>query len=162
MLEVVGSRVIIMGNIMGNKDCGMPRKVHNALTPIFVKNAGPGRYADGGGLYLRVQSADARSWLFRTSIAGKARDIGLGPAAGSGALSLADARDKAREMAAQCARGEVLEGRRVKARKAAAQAQAAKLAGKTFKEVAEAYIDRKEGGWRNSKHRQQWRNTLAT
>jgi integrase len=56
----------------------------------------------------------------------------------------------------------VLEGKRIQARKVAAQAQAVALAGKTFKEVAEAFVDRKEGGWRNDKHRQQWRNTLAT
>lgn len=140
----------------------MPRKVHNALTPIAVKNAGPGRHADGGGLYLRVQGAGARSWLFRTLVGGKARDIGLGPAAGAGALSLADARVRARELASQAAKGELLEGKRAQAKKAAAQAQAAVLAGKTFKEVAEAFVDRKEGGWRNEKHRQQWRNTLAT
>lgn len=140
----------------------MPRKVHNALTPIVVKNAGPGRHADGGGLYLRVQGGGARSWLFRSLVGGKARDIGLGPAAGPGALSLADARMRAREMASQAAKGEFLEGKRAQAKKAAAQAQAAALAGKTFKEVAEAYVDRKEGGWRNEKHRQQWRNTLAS
>ncbi len=140
----------------------MPRKVHNALTAIAVKNAGPGRHADGGGLYLRVQNGGARSWLFRSLVAGKARDIGLGPAAGAGSLSLAEARAKVRELATQAAKGEVLEGKRVQARKLAAQTQAAALAGKTFKEIAEAFIDRKEGGWRNEKHRQQWRNTLAT
>lgn len=140
----------------------MPRKVHNALTPMAVKNAGPGRHADGGGLYLRVQGGGARSWLFRTLVGGKARDIGLGPAAGAGALSLAEARVRARELALQAAKSEPLEGKRAQAKKAAAQAQAAVLAGKTFKEVAEAFIDRREGGWRNEKHRQQWRNTLAT
>jgi len=140
----------------------MPRKVHNALTPIAVKNAAAGRHADGGGLYLRVQSGGARSWLFRSMMGGKARDIGLGPAAGAGALSLADARAQARDMAAQAARGEAVEGQKTKARKAAALAQAAALAEKTFKEVAEAFIDRKESGWQNAKHRQQWRNTLST
>lgn len=140
----------------------MPRKVHNALTPIVVKNAGPGRHADGGGLYLRVQGGGARSWLFRSLVGGKARDIGLGPAAGPGALSLADARMRARELASQAAKGGLLEGKRAQAKKAAAQAQATILAGKTFKEVAEAFVDRKEGGWRNEKHRQQWRNTLAS
>lgn len=140
----------------------MPRKVHNALTPIAVKNAGPGRHADGGGLYLRVQGGGARSWLFRTLLGGKARDIGLGPAAGAGALSLADARVRARELASQAAKGEVLEGKRAQTKRVALQAQAAVISGKTFKEVAEAFVDRKEGGWRNEKHRQQWRNTLAT
>lgn len=140
----------------------MPRKVHNALTPISVKNAGPGRHADGGGLYLRVQAGGARSWLFRTVQGGKARDIGLGSAAGAGALSLMEARAQARGLAAKAASGEVVEGKRVLARKATAAAQATLAAGKTFKEVAEAFIDRKESGWRNDKHRQQWRNTLAT
>jgi integrase len=32
----------------------------------------------------------------------------------------------------------------------------------TFKAVAEAYISANEASWRNDKHRQQWRNTLAT
>jgi integrase len=36
------------------------------------------------------------------------------------------------------------------------------MAEKNFKEVAVALINRKEGAWRNEKHRQQWRNTLAT
>jgi integrase len=32
----------------------------------------------------------------------------------------------------------------------------------TFKAVAEIYIGANEGSWRNDKHRQQWKNTLAT
>jgi integrase len=32
----------------------------------------------------------------------------------------------------------------------------------TFKAVAEAYIGANEASWRNDKHRQQWRNTLAS
>ena len=140
----------------------MPRKLHNALNPIMVRNAGTGRHADGGGLYLRVQEGGARSWLYRSIAGGKTRDIGLGPAAGADAIPLTVARTMAREMATQAAKGEALEGKRTKARKVAAQAQAATLARKSFRDVAEAFIDRKEGGWRNEKHRQQWRNTLAT
>ncbi|WP_421839490.1 tyrosine-type recombinase/integrase [Novosphingobium sp.] len=140
----------------------MPRKLHNALTPVSVRSAAPGRHADGGGLYLRVQDGGARSWLFRSTAGGKARDIGLGPAAGAGAIALADARTMARELSIQAAKGEALEGKRTKARKAAAQAQAEALTRRSFRDVAEAFIDRKEGGWRNDKHRQQWRNTLAT
>ena len=140
----------------------MPRKLHNALTPVSVRSAGPGRHADGAGLYLRVQEGGARSWLYRAMENGKARDIGLGPAAGADALPLAAARTKAKELAAMAARGEVLEGKRDKARKAAAHAQTTTLARKSFRDAAEAFIDRREGGWRNEKHRQQWRNTLAT
>jgi hypothetical protein len=32
----------------------------------------------------------------------------------------------------------------------------------TFDQCAEAYIRAHEASWRNPKHRQQWRNTLAT
>ena len=77
----------------------MPRKIVNALTPLAVKNAKPGRHADGGGLYVLVKESGARSWVYRATIAGKVRDIGLGPAAGAEAVSLADARELARDKA---------------------------------------------------------------
>ncbi|GAA4759715.1 tyrosine-type recombinase/integrase [Novosphingobium ginsenosidimutans] len=138
----------------------MPRKVHNALTPMAVKAAGVGRHADGGGLYLRVQQGGARSWLFRSLVGGKARDVGLGPAVGPNALSLAAAREMARNLAAQASKGELIEGKRSKARKAAAALEAASRARRTFREVAGDYIDLQESGWRNDKHRAQWRATL--
>ena len=45
----------------------MPRKIVNALTPLAVKNAKPGRHADGGGLYVLVKESGARSWLYRAT-----------------------------------------------------------------------------------------------
>jgi integrase len=36
------------------------------------------------------------------------------------------------------------------------------VAGITFRQVAESYISANEGGWRNDKHRQQWKTTLST
>ena len=33
----------------------MPKKLSNVLTPLTVKNAKPGRHADGGGLHLLVK-----------------------------------------------------------------------------------------------------------
>jgi hypothetical protein len=44
----------------------------------------------------------------------------------------------------------------------AAATREIKAASITFKTVAEAHMAINETGWRNSKHRQQWRNTLAT
>jgi hypothetical protein len=73
----------------------MPRKLHNALTAVKVKTAKPGRHADGGGLQLLVKESGARSWVYRYMIAGKSRDLGLGPAAGTGAISLSGARNLA-------------------------------------------------------------------
>jgi integrase len=43
-----------------------------------------------------------------------------------------------------------------------ATATTAKAKATTFTEVAERYVRAHEPGWRNPKHRQQWRNTLAT
>jgi integrase len=50
------------------------------LTAIGVKNARPGRHADGDGLYLLVKPTGARSWLLRVQVDGRRRDIGLGSA----------------------------------------------------------------------------------
>lgn len=140
----------------------MPRKVHNALTHISVKNAKPGRHADGGGLHLLVKPSGARSWVYRFMLNGKSRDVGLG-AAGQGGLSLADARDKAEKLRVKVKSGiDPLEERAQEGAEARAAAQAAKVAGTTFKDAAVAYLAANEDNWRNPKHRQQWRSTLAT
>jgi integrase len=141
----------------------MPKKLSNALTPLTVKTAKPGRHADGGGLYLLVKDTAARSWVFRFMLHGKARDLGLGPAAGTDAVSLADARDKAAALRLKVKAGtDPLLERERKAAEAAAQAQAVKVASTTFKAVAERYIADNRDSWRNPKHRQQWENTLGT
>src|SRR4051812_2110272 len=75
----------------------MPRKAAG-LTAIKVKTAKPGRYGDGGGLYLLVRPDGGRFWLYRYVIGGKMREMGLGPAGGNNAVSLASARDKARKL----------------------------------------------------------------
>ncbi len=36
---------------------------HNKLTAISVKRLGPGRHADGGGLYLEVDQSGVRRWM---------------------------------------------------------------------------------------------------
>ena len=118
----------------------MPRKVSNALTPLTVKNAKPGRHADGGGLHLLVKETGARSWVFRFMLRGKSRDIGLGPA-GAGGISLAAARDLAAGLRFKVKAGtDPLQERQERAAQAVAAAQAAHVAGVTFRAVAEAYI----------------------
>ena len=141
----------------------MPRKLNNALTTLGVKNAKPGRHADGGGLHLLVKESGARSWVYRFMLRGKSRDVGLGAAAGPDAISLSDARDLALALRLKVKAGiDPLEERHQKATEALAAVKAAKIAGITFKAVAETYIAANEESWRNEKHRQQWRNTLAT
>ena len=72
-----------------------------ALTDRKVRTAGPGRYGDGGGLYLLVSETRAGSWMLRIQHginpkSGKPKryDLGLGSLAD---YSLAEARDRARE-----------------------------------------------------------------
>jgi len=141
----------------------MPKKLSNALTPLAVKNAKPGTYVDGGGLRLLVKDSGAKSWVYRFMLNGRTRDVGLGPAAGADAISLSLARDLASALRLKVKAGiDPLEEREREAAEALAAAQAAQVAGITFKAVAKAYISANEGNWRNDKHRQQWRNTLAT
>lgn len=115
-------------------------------------------HAVGGvpGLYLQVLPTGARTWILRTMIAGKRRDMGLG---GFPAVLLADARRRARETREAIDRGsDPISERR--AAKAALRAEAAKHV--TFREAAKSYIATHEAGWKNAKHRQQWENTLST
>jgi len=141
----------------------MPKKLSNALTPLSVKNAKPGRHVDGGGLHLLVKETGARSWVFRYMLKGKARDVGLGAASGPDALTLAKVRDAASALRLTVKAGvDPLEKRAQEAAEKLAAEQAAKVAGITFRAVAEAYLDANEGSWRNAKHRQQWRNTLTS
>jgi hypothetical protein len=138
----------------------MPRQAAG-LSAAKVAKARPGRYCDGAGLYLFVRSADKKYWVFRYTRNGKMREAGLGPAAGKAAVSLAEARQRARRM-----RDLLFEGRdpldERDAQKAARLAQAAAEKAKmTFGECALALIASKESGWRNAKHRAQWRKTLT-
>ncbi|MEO6152127.1 MAG: integrase arm-type DNA-binding domain-containing protein [Croceibacterium sp.] len=139
----------------------MPKKLSNALTPLAVKAANPGRHADGGGLHLLVKQTGARSWVYRFMLKGKARDIGLGPAAGPEKVSLAAARDRASALRLKVKVGiDPLAERHRETERTLAAAQAAIAAGISFRDVAEAYMAAYEGSWRNKKHRQQWRSTL--
>ena len=140
----------------------MPRKLHNALTVMTVRNAKPGRHADGGGLHLLVKDTGARSWVYRFMLKGKSRDIGLGPA-GPGGISLADARDLATALRLRVKAGiDPLEERQRSEAEAKVAEQAAKVAGITFKAMAETHIAANKDSWRNAKHKQQWENTLKT
>jgi integrase len=150
----------------------MPKKVSKALTPLQVKNAKAGRHADGDGLHLLVKPTGARSWVYRFMLEGKARDVGLSrcPEAiellrktGGEELSLAQARDVAAIYRMKVkARIDPLTERDELAAKATAEKQARQAASVTFKAMAETFLAAKEDSWRNSKHRQQWHNTLAS
>jgi integrase len=111
----------------------------------------PGLHADGNGLYLNVTETGAKSWRLIFSFRGKRRELGLGPV---NALSLAEAREKAAE--ARRLRNQGVDP------KEAWRPQERDEVAHTFGAVALDLIESLEPGWKNEKHRQQWRNTLTT
>jgi integrase len=132
----------------------------NLLSARLVETASkPGRYADGGGLYLHVSDGGRARWVLMYMVGGKRREMGLGSARD---VSLADAR-KRRDVH----RSKLVDGidplaerqQSLAAEDARRAAEAKKI---TFRQAASDFIDAKECGWKNAKHRQQWRNTLAT
>ena len=69
------------------------------LTALKVmKVKAPGMYADGAGLYLQVSGDGAtriaKSWIYRYTLNGRAREMGLGPFS---AFGLAEACERATE-----------------------------------------------------------------
>src|SRR5690348_13382480 len=134
------------------------------LTALEVsKTRTPGRYPDGGGLYLQVSAAGidergrqrvTKSWLYRFMLAGKANWMGLGAVED---VLLANARDKAASCRRQCNAGiNPIEAREAEKQRAALDAARAM----TFDQCRDAYIEAHKAAWRNAKHCDQWTNTL--
>ncbi|TXM91607.1 tyrosine-type recombinase/integrase [Methylobacterium sp. WL30] len=114
----------------------------------------PGMYGDGGGLWLQVSGKGAKSWIFRFTLDGKARAMGLGSA---NTFSLVEARDRARECRKLTAeRLDPIEARAGRRQEAAIEAARAI----TFRTCAAGYIEAHRAGWRNIKHAAQWTATL--
>lgn len=142
---------------MGRSGVADLAKIVGKLTALKIARDLPaGMYADGAGLYLQVTGAGAKSWIYRFSLRGKAREMGLGSLS---AVCLADARIKAAECRTLRQEGiDPIVAREV--RRAQAALEEAKAI--TFKEAAERYIKSHRAGWKNAKHASQWENTLAT
>ena len=133
----------------------MPRAAKRLTTVNVNALREPGLFADGDGLYLQITPTGAKSWVYRYKSNGRARDMGLGPVS---AVSLARAREKAADCRRRRSEGkDPLEERRA----AAAAGRAAEAQRTTFREAAEQMLGAHEAGWRNPKHRQQWRNSLV-
>lgn len=136
----------------------MPKKARE-LSAIEVKRlTEPGFYSVGGvaGLHLQVTKTGARSWILRILIGNKRRDVGLG---GYPDVQLAQARDKARDVREKVAQGIDPVAERQTARSALLAQQMRSI---TFKQAALEVIKKKQLEAGNTKHAQQWHNTLET
>ena len=50
----------------------------NKLTAQGVKSAAPGKYSDGGGLWLHQRDGGKGQWVLRVTVHGRRREMGLG------------------------------------------------------------------------------------
>ena len=105
----------------------------------------PGMHGDGGGLYLKVSRAGARSWIQRVTVAGRRRDLGLGRFPDVG---LAQAREAAaRNRSLIASGGDPLAEKR-------------RAAIPTFREAAQRTFEANKPRWRNGKHTATWWQSL--
>jgi len=132
-------------------------RTHNRLSALAVSRLKePGMYADGGGLYLQISRSLTKSWIFRFSLNGRAREMGLGPLH---TVSLLEARELALQARKLKHRGVDPIDLRQTERSAKSLEEARAV---TFKQAAQAYIEANAAGWKNAKHAAQWKATLAT
>lgn len=124
-------------------------RTRNKLTVAKARSiTKPGRHSDGDGLYLKVRKSGSKAYVFISKRHGREKEIGLG---GFNDISLAAVRDKADELRKALNEGEPLKG-----------TTETKLTTHTFKHCMEYFLESKQQGWTNAKHREQWHNTLNT
>src|SRR3989442_13783076 len=117
------------------------------LVAIELKRLPAGMHADGAGLYLEVKESGSRSWILRTMVRGKRKDIGLG---GLLTTSLGEAREKAAQLRAKARAGEdIVETRRIQQRVIP-----------TFKEVALTYHGQLRKTFDSKQHAHNWLRSL--
>lgn len=125
------------------------RRPEKALTAQFVKTVKEaGKYFDGHGLFLRVNSNGSKQWVQRITIRGKRSEIGLGNPA---LVPLVEARKEAIENRSLARSG----GDPIQAKKES-------KAVLTFAEASQRVYDLHRPTWRNEKHAKQFITTLET
>jgi integrase len=145
----------------------------NLLSPKFIETIEkPGRYADGGGLYLQVTAGKnggiTKSWLFRfmrghVSRTGKplSREMGLGPLSTNkrdGYITIKEARDRAYSARESLKIGVDPLVAKI-ALRTAERLEGAKAM--TFSQCAAEYIKGHQAGWKGQKHVKLWKGSLA-
>jgi len=116
------------------------------LTARKVATAKPGKYSDGGNLYLIVSKNQTRKWVLRFTWRSRPKEMGLGSAV---TVSLLDARERAAEARCKIARG---------LNPIADRKRDGVIS--TFGEIADTVYETLSAGFRNEKHKAQWKMTL--
>jgi hypothetical protein len=114
------SLALVVGEIVGENG------LVGELTARQVESlTAPGRYTDGDGLMLVIDSAGRKYWHLRFSLAGKRRDLSLGPVR---MMSLREAREVALKARVEIGKGN----------DPVAQRKAATVSGISFADAARA------------------------
>ena len=115
------------------------------LTAAGVGSAKPGSHSDGNGLILRVSPRGAKRWMWRGTVQGKRRDLGLGSYP---VVSLKEARTKALEY--------------LKIAREGGDPSGARTTVPTFRQAAEKVIELHTAKWKpGGRSEEQWRSSLA-
>lgn len=124
----------------------------NVKTVAAAKS--PGMIADGDGLYLNVKASGKKSWIFRSVIQGKRRELGIGSV---DLVGLAEARETAAAMRKVARAGGDPDAERkaaaLAAKEAAAEAMRYRM---TFSEAARTLHGVLLPSWKNRKHAETW------
>ncbi len=133
----------------------MPRRAKE-LSAIEVKRLSSGVHPVGGvpGLYLQVTEGGGRSWLLRTPVGGKRREIGLGSYP---EVSLKDARLSASENKAKIRQGINPIEERKQLRKSLSDQAKQSI---SFRDAFEQYVPIKQSELSKGSHRKNWRNSV--
>lgn len=132
----------------------MSRSLHKLTARTVATTTKPGRYSDGGGLYLRVGRSGGKRWVLRfTPTQGaKPREMGLGSAQ-SGMVSLSEARELAAKARTTLQSGNDPLEQRLKVQQEQQRAV-------TFGQFSDQFVAEQVTAFRNEKHIAQWRMTL--
>jgi integrase len=153
----------------------------NRLTAAFIKKAGPGMYADGGGLWLKIGEGGA-SWVLRFAVVESAEERRQRKAAGKrqgerqmglGSLATVDL-STARKLAAEkrlirasgtdplAALDAHKDTRRLeRAATEAAKQEAGRPKAPIFDHALDDFHIANEGQWRSKLHATEWRDSLV-
>ncbi|WP_426050620.1 tyrosine-type recombinase/integrase [Brevundimonas sp. SL161] len=126
-------------------------RAYKKLTQRFIETVtAPGRYADGGGLYLVVDKGvddkvGAKRWALLVTVRGRRRELGLGAFR---LMTLPEAREKALESRKALDRGD--------------DPKKPKESPPTFSAAATAMIAEMAPGWRGRDTEAHWKRSLLT
>lgn len=133
----------------------MPKKVKELSALEVGRLSAPGYHFVGGvdGLILQISPTGSKSWILRTTIGKSRPELGLG---GFPDVTLAQAKERAREMKDQIRKG-------IDPREEQRNAQSALIAARatdiTFEDFARQYIESNEAAWGVRSHKQ-WLSSL--